>query len=84
MFQYVNVDDKEDRQRAINLIREIEDMREFTEEPICITNEKANSLIQKAVWSFKELNHLLVKNHQSVSPESIKKVEFYNWLEDRS
>lgn len=84
MFQYVNLDDKTVRLRAIDLIREIEDMRQFTEEPICITNKKADSLIQKAVWNFRELNRLLEKNHQPVSPESKKKVEFYNWLEDRS
>lgn len=84
MFQYVNIDDKEDRQRAIDLIREIENMREFTSEPIAITSEKANSLIQKAVWNFRELNRLLEKNHHSISTESRKKVKFYNWLEDRS
>lgn len=84
MFQYVNIDDKEDRQRAIDLIREIEIMREFVGEPIAITSGKANSLIQKAVWNFRELNRLLEKNHQSVSPESKKKVKFYNWLEERN
>lgn len=82
MFQYVNIDDKEDRQRAINLIQEIETMREFTDEPIAITSEKANSLIQKAVWNFRELNRLLEKNHHSISTESRKKVKFYNWLEE--
>ena len=82
MFQYVNIDNKEDRQRAINLIQEIETMREFTDEPIAITSEKANSLIQKAVWNFRELNRLLEKNHHSISTESRKKVKFYNWLEE--
>ncbi|WP_203341451.1 replication initiation protein [Planococcus beijingensis] len=84
MFQYVNIDDKEDRQQAINLIQEIETMREFTDEPIAITSEKANCLIQKAVWDFRELNRLLEKNHHSISTESRKKVKFYNWLEDRT
>ena len=83
MFQYVNVDDKEDRQRAINLIREIEGMREFITEPISITKEKADELIRKSIWNFHELNRLLEKNHQSLSPGSVKKVKFYNWLEDR-
>ena len=58
-------------------------MRKFTEEPISITSEKASELIQKAVWNFKQLNGLLEKNHKPVSPESVKKVEFYNWLEER-
>lgn len=84
MFQYVNVDDKEDRQRAINLIREIEEMRGFTDEPISITKEKADEAIKKAVWNFRELNRLLEKNQNPVSSESKKKVQFYNWLEDRS
>lgn len=82
MFQYVNINDESDRQRAINLIREIEEMRGFTEESIGITSEKASSLIQKAVWNFRELNRLLEKNHRPVSLESKKKVEFYNWLEE--
>lgn len=84
MFQYVNVDDKEDRQRAINLIREIEGMQEFMIEPISITKEKADELIRKSIWNFQELNRLLEKNHQAMSPESVKKVKFYNWLEDRN
>lgn len=83
MFQYVNIDDKNDRQRAINLMREIEEMRVFTNEDIGITGAKASSLIQKAVFNFKELNRLLEKNNQPVSTESKKRVEFYNWLEDR-
>lgn len=83
MFQYVNINDENDRERAINLIREIEEMRVYTVESIGITNVKANSLIQKAAWNFRELNRLLEKNHKPVSPESRKKVEFYNWLEER-
>lgn len=83
MFDYINLDNEADRLRARDLIREIEDMRKFTEEPISITNEKANKLIQKAVWNFKQLNGLLEKNHKEMSPESAKKVQFYNWLEER-
>lgn len=82
MFQYVNIDDKEDRQRAINLIREIEGVREFIGEPVSITKEKADELIRKCVWNFRELNRLLEKHHQAVSPGSVKKVKFYNWLEE--
>lgn len=83
MFQYININDENDRQRAINLVREIENMREFIGVPISITKEKADDLIKKAVWNFRELNRLLEKNHKPVSPESRKKVEFYNWLEER-
>ena len=83
MFQYVNINDENDRQRAINLIREIEEMRGFTVEPVSITKEKADELIKKAVWNFRELNRFLEKNQKFVSPESVKKVQFYNWLEER-
>lgn len=84
MFEYMNLDTEIDRLHARDLILEIENMREFTNEPISITNEKANFLLQKAVLNFRELNSLLQKNHKVLSPGSAKKVEFYNWLEDRS
>lgn len=84
MFEYMNLDDEADRLRARDLMLGIESMREFTTEPITITSKKANSLIQKAVWDFRELNKLLEKNHKPIKVESKKKVEFYNWLEDRS
>ena len=58
-------------------------MKEFVEEPISITSERANELIQKTVWNFRQLNGLLQKNHKALSPGSVKKVEFYNWLEER-
>lgn len=83
MFEYMNLDSESDRLYAKDLILEIENMREFTNEPISITNEKANFLLQKAVRNFRELNSLLQKNHKDLSPEAVKKVEFYNWLEDR-
>ena len=83
MFQYVNIDDKGDRERAINLIREIEEARSFTSEPISITKEKGDEVIRKVVWNFRELNRLLEKNHHPVSEKTKEKVKFYNWLEDR-
>lgn len=83
MFEFMNLDSEIDRLHAKDLILEIESMREFTNEPISITNEKANALIQKAVGNFKELNQLLQKNHKPLPTNSVKKVEFYNWLEER-
>lgn len=83
MFDYMNLDSEVDRLRARDLILEIENMREFTSEPISVTSEKANILIQKAVLSFRELNRLLQQNHKVLPPNSVKKVKFYNWLEDR-
>lgn len=83
MFEYINLDNETDRLRARDLIRGIEDMRKFTDDPISITNGRANELIQKAVWDFRQLNGLLEKNHKTISPEAVKKVAFYNWLEER-
>ena len=83
MFQYVNINDENDRQRAIELIRKIEDLRVFTDESSGITSEKANNLIQRGVSDFRELNRLLEKNNRALSRDTVKKVKFYNWLEDR-
>ena len=83
IFEYMNLDDEAERMRARELILEIENMREFTNEPVSITNEKANMLIQKAISNFRALNNLLHKNYKPLPLNSVKKVEFYNWLEDR-
>lgn len=83
MFEFMNLDNETDRLYARDLILEIENMREFTYDPISITNEKAHELIQKAVRNFKELQQLLRKNHRELRSDSVKRVEFYNWLEER-
>lgn len=84
MFQYVNINNEKDRQKAVEIVREIESMRKYTHIPISITNAKADEIIQKLAWNFQELNRLLEKNHQPLSPETQKaKVKFYNWLEER-
>lgn len=83
IFEYMNLDDEAERTRARELIIEIEAMREFISEPILITSQKANLLIQKAVLNFRELNELLQKNYKPLPPNSVKKVELYNWLEER-
>lgn len=84
MFQYVNINDENDRQQAIELIRKIEGLRIFTSETIGITSEKASNLIQRGISDFRELNQLLEKNNRALSRDTVKKVKFYNWLEDRS
>lgn len=80
-FDYINLNDEADRLRARDLVLEIEGLREYTEEPISITSERANELIQKAVLNFRELNRLLEKNHKPAPTRT--KVAFYNWLEER-
>lgn len=84
MFQYVDLDNTQDRQRAIDLVRKIEKLRIFTGDDIGITNEKASQLIQTAILDFKRLNRLLEKNNLELSRDTVKKVEFYNWLEERN
>lgn len=83
MLQYVNINDENDRQQAIELIRKIEDLRVYTDESIGITSEKASNLIQRGVSDFRALNRLLEKNNRALSRDTVKKVKFYNWLEDR-
>lgn len=72
VFRYVDLDEKESRQRAIEIIEEIRGMIPYTTEPICTTYEKVDILIQKANWNLRELNRLLIKENKS----------YYNWLED--
>lgn len=77
MLEYVDLDDEKDRQRAKELIRLSEAMREHTEEPISITTDKANLLIKNASSYLRELNRMMEQNHKPKRPD------FYNWLEDR-
>lgn len=76
VFKYVNLKNDENRQRAVDLVKEIEEMRGFTIEPICITKEKADFTIQKANSNLRELEQMLGEEQQS-------KPKFYNWLEER-
>ncbi len=76
MFKYINLNNEENRQRAIELIRATEDMKIFLDEPICITKEKADFLIQLANQNLLELERLL-------EIERDPKPTFYNWLEEK-
>lgn len=76
VFKYINLKDDENRQNAIELVRETEEIQFYLEEPICITYEKADSLIKKANWNLKELERLLELNNQEKAP-------IYNWLENK-
>jgi plasmid replication initiation protein len=74
MFNYINLRNDENRQAAIELVRNSEAMHVYTEEPICITKERAERLIMDANWMFKELERLLEADTNS-------KLPLYNWLE---
>jgi plasmid replication initiation protein len=75
MFKYINLRNDESRQTAIELVKAAEMMNVYTEEPICITKERAGRLIMDANWTLRELERLL---------EADKKLKpvFYNWLEE--
>ncbi|EAZ83475.1 MULTISPECIES: replication initiation protein [Lysinibacillus] len=77
VFKYVNLNDEENREKAINIIKELEEYREFTMDPICITKERADFLIQQAKFHLSELERLFELNQKTTVP-------FYNWLEDRA
>lgn len=76
MFDYINLKDDQDRERAIQLVRETEGMRPYTEEPICITKERADELLLFANHNLAELERLLEADRKP-------KVPLYNWLEDK-
>ncbi|HVH95868.1 MAG TPA: hypothetical protein VM682_02860 [Bacillus sp. (in: firmicutes)] len=75
MFKYINLRNDENRQTAIELVKAAEMMNVYTEEPICITKERADRLIMDANWTLRELERLLKVDKNS-------KPVFYNWLEE--
>jgi hypothetical protein len=74
VFKFVNLKDDINREQAIEIVRGMEQMKVYTESPICITKEKADTLIQQASWGLRELNRFLEKDGK-------EKLPFYNWLE---
>jgi plasmid replication initiation protein len=75
MFKYINLRNDENRQTAIEHVKTAEMMNVYTEEPICITKERAERLILDANWILRELERLLEADKKS-------KPVFYNWLEE--
>jgi plasmid replication initiation protein len=76
IFKYIDLQNSENRQAAIEIVRNSEAMPVYTEEPICITKERAERLIMDANWMLRELERLLEADKNS-------KPVFYNWLEER-
>jgi plasmid replication initiation protein len=73
MFKFVNINHAGNREQAIHIVRETEKMKEYIETPICITKEKADTLIQQAAWNLRELNRFLEEDGKPHLP-------FYDWL----
>lgn len=74
-FKYVNLNDQRNRERAIELIRELESYKEYIKESICITKERAEFLILNANAYVRELEQFLEEERKEKTP-------FYNWLDN--
>ncbi|MFJ5625584.1 replication initiation protein [Peribacillus loiseleuriae] len=74
VFKFVNLKDDDNREQAIEIVRAMELLRNYTELPICITKEKADTSIQQANWNLRELNRFLEEDGK-------EKMPLYNWLE---
>lgn len=74
MFKYINLRNDKNRERAIEIIKELENYRQHVFEPISITSDFADVLLKNANVYLKELENFL---------EQDKKPEFYNWLDER-
>lgn len=75
MFKYIDLKDDSNREQAINLVRQAEEMTIYTGEPICITKSHAEKLLLDANWILQELERLLEADK---NPKP-----FYNWLEEK-
>lgn len=74
-YKYVNLNDKNKREKAIQLMRELENYKEYVTEPTCITKEKADSLIVNANAYLREL--------ENFSEEDRNAPPFYDWLNQK-
>lgn len=73
---FIDLNNEKNRQRAIQIVKEIEGMVPYTTEPICITYEKADDLIFKTNNNLRELHNMLEK-------EKGRDTSFYyNWVEE--
>ncbi|HEY4551459.1 MAG TPA: replication initiation protein [Bacillus sp. (in: firmicutes)] len=73
VFKFVNLKDDDNREQAIEMVRAMEQMKVHMELPICITQEKADTLIQQSNWNLRELNRFLQEDGKEELP-------FYDWL----
>lgn len=79
MYEFMNLNDKDNRDRAINIIRESEELKVYTEEPISITAERASELIFTANNNLRTLAGMLQKEANGRDTSV-----YYNWLEDEN
>lgn len=79
MYEFMNLNDKDNRDRAINIIRESEELKVYAEEPISITAERASELIFTANNNLRLLAGML-KKEANGRDTSV----YYNWLDDET
>ena len=76
-LQFINLNNGENRQSAINIIQETEAMRIYTKEPICIIKDKADDLIKQANDNLRILVTMYKKENNGRDNSF-----YYNWLEN--
>lgn len=74
MFKYVNLNDQENREDAIELVRRLEAMKDHLSEPISITMKYADRLIKDARWILNELEGFLQTDQKTIKNPG------YEWL----
>lgn len=74
-FKFIDLDDGDNRRRAMKIIEEMKEMSGYTTEPIQITGKKADDLMFRANLNLRKLNSMLQKENRDTS-------FYYNWLEE--
>ncbi|TRM08321.1 replication initiation protein [Lentibacillus cibarius] len=77
-YRFADLNDADNREHAISMVREIESMVIHTQEPICITKDRADKLMFKAQDHLRILHNYLELENQ---PRKRKDV-YYDWIND--
>ena len=83
MFKYINLDDSLSREKAIEMIRELEGMKIVLSDTVGITKLYADELLNKANKYLGELEFMFAQNQQNKNNKNELEKPFYNWLEDK-
>jgi plasmid replication initiation protein len=82
-LKFINLDNADNREEVIKIIKETEEMFSNLEEPISITSDHAKKLTDKASNYLIKLNNFLAAENKEVVEYDIE-VPLFNWLEDLS
>lgn len=74
MINYLSLNDNINKQQAMDLIQEINDIRKVTEDTVCVTKEKADLFLKRANWILNELENLLKLDKETPYAH-------YNWVD---